>query len=144
MGRDWIDDRAASMARDLDRGNGERVADQLREDASRMNQRDFMNLVHQTQRYDRNGVGDDLVITPIPGYNGGGKEISVRVRETDRYGRPVAVNEPVARIEPPPPPAPGRYPQEQQGVDPGSVLLGTAIGIGLTTILRNNHDRHRR
>jgi hypothetical protein len=141
MGREWIEDRAASMGQELDRGHGERVANQLREDATRMSPRDFMSLVSQTQRYDRNGVGDELVVTPIPGYHGSGKEISVRIHERDNRGRPVVYDEPVARIEPPRPPAHGRHPQEQQGLDPESVLLGTAIGIGITAIIRNNQDR---
>jgi hypothetical protein len=101
-----------------------------------------MKLVSQTQRYERNGVGDDLVVTPIPGYNGGGKDISVNMRQTDRFGRPVIVNEAVARIEPPQRPQPGQQPQEQQGIDAKSVLLGTAIGIGIMAITRDNRNHH--
>ncbi|MBX9950118.1 MAG: hypothetical protein K2Y39_13195 [Candidatus Obscuribacterales bacterium] len=148
MGRDWIDDRAVMMARDLDRGKGETVAEKLREDASRMSPRDFMKLVNQTQRYEQSGVGDDLVVSPIPGYNGGGKDISVNMRQSDRFGHPVIVNEAVARIEPPQRPQPGQQPQEQQGLDAKSVLLGTAIGIGIMAITRDNrnhrHDGRRR
>lgn len=141
MGRDWIDDRAAQMAQDLDRGNGERVADALRQDAMQMNQRDFMQLVRQTQRYDRDGIGDDLKVTAIQGYHGVEQHVSINMRERDQYGRPVIYTEPVVKVEPPQPRQPGHQPNDRRGIDPASVLLGTAIGVGIT-ILQNNHNRH--
>lgn len=59
-GSDWVSREASVLANMLDRGQGEEVANRLREDAFNMNHRDYKRLVDQTVARDTKGYGDDI------------------------------------------------------------------------------------
>jgi len=51
------------LAEMLDHGQGQQVGNILRNESYNMSSRDFARIVQETQRFERQGVGDDLVIT---------------------------------------------------------------------------------
>lgn len=81
-----IESHARELAGMLDSGQGQQVAQIMRQDMASMSERDFNKLVQATNRYEKDGCGDDL-ITTLSKY-GNGTSVDVVVNRLDRNGNP--------------------------------------------------------
>lgn len=90
---DQIENHARDLASMLDRGQGERVTQILREDMYKMSECDFSKLVHATNKYEKDGCGDDLTINPYREKGGPKEHVSVELNRRDRDGTPIVYSE---------------------------------------------------
>ena len=88
-----IDNHARDLASMLDRGQGERVTQILRNDLYSMSEQDFSKLVHATNKYEKDGCGDDLTINPYTEKGGPKEHVSVELNRRDRDGTPIVYAE---------------------------------------------------
>ena len=90
---DQIENHARDLASMLDRGQGERVTQILREDMYRMSECDFSKLVHATNKYEKDGCGDDLTINAYREKGGPKEHVSVELNRRDKDGTPIVYSE---------------------------------------------------
>ncbi len=90
---DQIDNHARDLASMLDRGQGARVAEILRNDLYSMNECDFSKLVHATNKYEKDGYGDDITINPYREKGGPKEHVSVELNRRDKDGLPIVYSE---------------------------------------------------
>jgi hypothetical protein len=88
-----IENHARDLASMLDRGQGERVTQILREDLYKMSECDFSKLVHATNKYEKDGCGDDLTINPYREKGGPKEHVSVELNRRDKDGLPIVYAE---------------------------------------------------
>lgn len=88
-----IDNHARDLASMLDRGQGERVTQILRNDLYSMSECDFSKLVHLTNKYEKNGCGDDLTINPYREKGGPKEHVSVELNRRHQDGTPIVYAE---------------------------------------------------
>lgn len=148
---DFVNREASQLARMLDHGRGEEVANALQRDAYEMSPRDFKNLVHRTAEMDQKGRGDDIFFDR----RDGGVHIVSRdgrnFRPCDVYEdrvvpRQIIVERPVIVEQPPvmrpyPDRVPPYYEPHRNTTVEGGVI-GGAVGAGLGAIIdRRNPGR---
>ncbi len=108
-----IENHAKDLASMLDRGQGERVTQILRDDLYKMSECDFSKLVHATNKYEKNGCGDDLTINPYREKGGPKEHVSVELNRRDKDGLPIVYAETIQSW--------GNWPgQKPKEVDPTS------------------------
>ncbi len=88
-----IENHARELANMLDNGQGAQVTQILRNDLYNMSERDFSKLVHATNKYEKDGCGDDLTINPYRQKGGPIEHVSVELNRRDQHGWPIVYAE---------------------------------------------------
>ncbi len=88
-----IENHARELATMLDNGQGAQVTQILRNDLYNLSECDFSKLVHATNKYEKDGCGDDLTINAYREKGGPKEHVSVELNRRDKDGLPIVYAE---------------------------------------------------